>query len=230
VFKDRFSGAEDFYKYNDTIEPDPIRGLAQRRPNFIPDVANCELPLDNRRSPGARRIQPFMTNNEFYIWIGQYEIGRYSKAHSHSSSAVLICIKGKGWTHSWPEKEGVTPWKDGKEHLVKRIDYEPVGMVTAAPGADNWFHQHFGACDGPFRLMAWYGPNLPGRQAGVPGEKMSDRGAIEIPDGGSALPYWMEDPKVHQMFKEALAKVGMESRMDPEWYKPGAKAGVVAGA
>ena len=101
-FRDRFSGADDFYKYKDDIEPDPVRGLAMRRTNFIPDVVNCDLPLDNRRSPGWRRVEPFMTGNTFYLWIGQHENGRYSKAHAHTSAAVLICLRGKGYTYTWP--------------------------------------------------------------------------------------------------------------------------------
>ena len=103
-FRDRFCGADDFYKYNDDIEPDPVRGLAMRRTNFIPDIVNCDLPLDNRRSPGYRRVEPFMTGNSFYFWIGQHENGRYSKAHAHTSAAVLICLKGKGYTYTWPEQ------------------------------------------------------------------------------------------------------------------------------
>jgi len=67
VFRDRFSGAEDFFKPKDDIEPDPVRGLAMRRTNLIPDIVNCDLPLDNRRSPGWRRVEPFMTNNAFYF-------------------------------------------------------------------------------------------------------------------------------------------------------------------
>jgi hypothetical protein len=126
-FRDRFSGADDFYKYKDDIEPDPVRGLAMRRTNFIPDIVNCDLPLDNRRSPGWRRVEPFMTGNTFYLWIGQHENGHYSKAHAHTSAAVLICVKGKGYTYTWPEKLGLTPWKDGKGDQVKRVDYEPVG-------------------------------------------------------------------------------------------------------
>ena len=106
-FRDRFSGADDFYKYKDDIEPDPVRGLAMRRTNFVPDIDNCDLPLDNRRSPGFRRVEPFMTGNTFYLWIGQHENGRYSKAHAHTSAAVLICIKGKGYTYTWPERLGV---------------------------------------------------------------------------------------------------------------------------
>ena len=61
VFRDRFSGADDFYKPKDDIEPDPVRGLAMRRTNLIPDAVSCALPLDNRRSPGYRRVEPFMT-------------------------------------------------------------------------------------------------------------------------------------------------------------------------
>ena len=64
--RDRFSGAEDFFKPKDDIEPDPVRGLAMRRTNIIPDIINCELPLDNRRSPGYRRIEPQMAGNRFY--------------------------------------------------------------------------------------------------------------------------------------------------------------------
>ena len=71
---------------------DPVRGLAQRKTNFIPDVINCELPLDNRRSVGYRRVEPAMTNNQFYFWIGQHETGRYSKAHKHMSAAVLLWL------------------------------------------------------------------------------------------------------------------------------------------
>ncbi|HEX3939428.1 MAG TPA: cupin domain-containing protein, partial [Xanthobacteraceae bacterium] len=93
AFRDRFSGDDDFYKYKDDIEPDPVRGLAMRRTNFIPDIVNCDLPLDNRRSPGWRRVEPFMTGNTFYLWIGQHENGHYSKAHAHTSAAVLICVK-----------------------------------------------------------------------------------------------------------------------------------------
>ena len=103
TFTERFSGADDFFKPSDDIEPDPMRGLAMRRTNLIPDIVNTELPLDNRRSPGYRRVEPSMAGNRFYLWIGQHETGRYSKAHKHASAAVLICVKGKGYTYTWPE-------------------------------------------------------------------------------------------------------------------------------
>ncbi len=222
-FRDRFSGAEDFYKPNDEIEPDPVRGLAMRRSNFLPDIVNCELPLDNRRSPGYRRLEPFMTGNSFYLWVGQHENGRYSKAHAHTSAAVLICIKGKGYTYTWPEKLGPTPWKDGHGDKVQRLDYEPVGLVTAAPGGARWNHQHFSVSKDPFRLTAWFGPHSPGREPGPPGEVHTDYTAMDLNEGGSAIPYSMEDPHIRQEYEETLRQNGVENRMDPAWYEPGAK-------
>ncbi|HTA46293.1 MAG TPA: hypothetical protein VK789_27800 [Bryobacteraceae bacterium] len=227
-FRDRFSGADDFYKPKDDIEPDPVRGLAMRRTNFIPDIVNCELPLDNRRSPGYRRIEPFMTENTFYVWIGQHETGRYSKAHAHPSAAVLICLKGKGYTYTWPEECGVTPWKDGCGEQVKRVDYQYGGMVSAAPGGRRWFHQHFGVSKDPFRLTAWFGPNAPGREPGPSGEKVRDYNAIDIDEGGSAIPYFMEDPFIRREYEATVAREGVASRMDPKWYEPGARTGSAA--
>jgi quercetin dioxygenase-like cupin family protein len=154
AFSERFSGAEAYFKPQDDIEPDPVRGLAMRRTNLIPDIVNCDLPLDNRRSPGYRRIELAMGGNRFYLWIGQHETGRYSKAHKHASAAVLICVKGKGYTYTWPEALGVTPWREGKADQVLRQDYEPVGLVSAAPMSGDWFHQHFGVSKEGLRITA----------------------------------------------------------------------------
>ena len=222
-FRDRFSGADDFYKYNDDVEPDPVRGLAMRRTNFVPDAVNCDLPLDNRRSPGFRRVEPFMTGNSFYFWIGQHENGRYSKAHAHTSAAVLICIKGKGYTHTWPERLGVTPWKDGNADQIKRIDYEPVGLISAAPGGARWYHQHFGVSKDPLRLMAWFGPHNPGREPGPPGEQHIDYTGMDITEGGTAIPYWMEDPFIRAEYETTLNRNGAQNRMAPEFYDRGYK-------
>jgi quercetin dioxygenase-like cupin family protein len=220
-FSDRYSGAEDYFKPNDDIEPDPIRGLAMRRTNFVPDVVNCELPLDNRRSPGYRRIEPSMAGNRFYVWIGQHETGRYSKAHKHASAAVLICLKGKGYTYTWPDVLGMAPWKDGHADKVMRQDYEPVGMVSAAPMSGDWFHQHFGVSKEPLRLMAWHGPNNQrARKAGRPGEQLMDYGAIDLKKGGSAIPYHEEDPAIRREFEQNLAREGLTSRMEPSRYEP----------
>lgn len=219
VFNDRFSTEDDFYKYKAEVEPDPVRGLAMRRTNFIPDAVNCDLPLDNRRSPGWRRIEPLMTRNTFYFWIGQHEGGRYSTAHAHTSAAILICLKGKGYTYTWPEHLGPTPWQDGNADQVRRIDYIPGGMVTAAPGGARWYHQHFSASKEPLRLTAWFGPHNPGRDPGAPGTKHIDYTAMSIPEGGTSIPYWLEDPYLRHEYEAILKSEGETSRMEPSLYE-----------
>jgi len=101
-----------------------------------------------------------------------------------------------------------------------RQDYEPVGMVSAAPMAGDWFHQHFGTSKGPLRLVAWHGPNNhPALKAGRPGEKMADIWAIDINKGGNAIPYHMEDPAIRTEFEATLALEGVASRMNPAFYE-----------
>lgn len=227
-FSDRYSGNDDFFKSVEDVEPDPVRGLAMRRTNFVPDLVNCELPLDNRRSPGYRRVEPHMAGNRFYFWIGQHETGRYSKAHKHMSAAVLLCLKGKGYTFTWPAELGLNPWADGNGDKVRKQDYEYGGLVSAAPMSGDWFHQHFGISKDPLRVSAWHGPNNQrSRKAGLPGEKLMDYGAIDLKKGGSAIPYSDEDPYLRQEFERRLAEEGLQTRMKPEFYSDAAAGDAV---
>jgi mannose-6-phosphate isomerase-like protein (cupin superfamily) len=219
TFRDRYDGSADYFKSHDDIEADPLRGLAMRKTNIISDVFNTDLYLDNRRSPGYKRVEPRMAGNVFYQFIGEHENGVYSKAHAHASAAVLICIKGKGYTYTWPVELGVTPWKDGNADKVIRQDYEGVGMVSAAPMNGDWFHQHFGTSEEPLRLLAWYGPNNHrAHKAGLPGQKAIDEGAIDIKDGGTAVPYYDEDPFIRAEYLETLAREGVTSRMSDDLF------------
>ena len=57
------------------------------------------------------------------------------------------------------------------------------------------------------------------RKPGLPGEAITDRGAIDLKKGGDAIPYYEEDPYLRKEFEATLAKeLGMESRMNPKLY------------
>ena len=49
---------------------------------------------------------------------------------------------------------------------------------------------------------------------------MTDYGAIDLRDGGTAIPYDMEDPYLRKEFEETLRKEGAETRMEQELYQP----------
>ena len=42
-------------------------------------------------------------------FITQYPPGRYSRAHYHGAGAVLVCLRGAGYTFNWHRELGPTP-------------------------------------------------------------------------------------------------------------------------
>ena len=218
--KKRYDPGKDSFEPAEGLEEDPARGLAMCRTNIIPDVFSTELYLDNRRVPGYRRMEPKMSENLFYQYIGQFPAGRYSRAYSPGEAASFVCIGGKGYSYIWPQDLGPTPWRDGHGDEVLRQDYEHLSMMSAAPMKCGWFHQHFATGSEPLRLLAWYGPNNHrAQQAGVPGEMVPDEGVIDITEpGGTSVPYWLEDPHVRDDFAETVAREGTENRMEDRFY------------
>ena len=229
-FEDRWGGnLEDYWSPNDDVVPQPVRGRAMVKSNFLADISTSYLPLDNNRGPGFRWIAPDQVGNKMIQgWIAEYPGGRYAKAHFHASGAVLVCLNGAGYSITWPRDEGgVTPWKDGKGDLVKVQEYVPGGLISAAPGPSNWFHQHFAVSKEPFRVFNYTGtmPGNPesGRQRELDDAKEGEfvKQHADITDGGHAIPYYMEDPYVRQMFEEKLKEAGTVSTMPEEVYTEG---------
>jgi quercetin dioxygenase-like cupin family protein len=223
TFPDRYKDGDEgaFSPPSETMAT-PELGRAMWETNLIPDVVNCELPLDNQRSPGYRRIEPKMAGGYFWGFIGEHVPGRYAKAHAHTSGAVLVCVKGRGYTMLWPGSSGTTPWKDGRADRVERIDYGSGGLVAAAPGGGDWFHQHFGVSREPLRFVVFYG-GLPGyqyAQYGLGGRKSTWMNE-DIEHGGTSIAYHREDPYIRETYERELAKADVRSRMDQALYEGG---------
>lgn len=221
VFRSRFELTDDYYNPSDETYASPDRGRAMWRTNLIPDIVRCELPLDNQRSPGYRRIEMHMARGTFYTFVGEHPTGRYSKAHYHQSGAVLIALKGKGYTFNWPREAGVRPWENGNGHLVERVEYVAGGLVAAAPGGGDWFHQHFAVSKEPLRLLVFSG-GLPDRRYSTytprPGQP-SVHGNFDLEKGGRSIGYAQEDPRIREEYKKALAEDGVEFNMPESLYQ-----------
>ena len=54
-FSRRFTGEDDYFKPVEDIHADPVRGLAMRLTNVIPDIVTCELP---RGQPPLLQLPP----------------------------------------------------------------------------------------------------------------------------------------------------------------------------
>jgi len=222
VFAERFDGSDDYFKPKTDLEAEPVRGRAAIRSNVFSDVVNCELPLDNQRAPGYRRIQPyfsgFVADATTGGFVAQYPSGRYSKAHYHQSGAVLVCLRGKGYTYNWPVDVGPHPWQTGHEDTVDICEYGPGGLVAAAPGGGNWFHQHFSVGRDPLRVINyWGGPT--GRWGMFDEQEENKDGEVKagnlfgINEGGRTILYPEEDPFIRKYYAQRLRDEGVEMQM-----------------
>lgn len=219
-FSDYYHEQGDFYKYDDAWYAIPTTERAQLRANFYPDIVNCELPLDNHRAPGYRRVQPGWSgfrDEALGTFIAEYPVGRYSRAHYHTAQAVLVCLKGAGYTFSWPRDLGTTPWKDGRGEEVNRVDYVPGGLVAAAPGGGDWFHQHFAASREPFRVFNMWGGPLPSNYRAFD-SRSGAAGNLNLRQGGHSIGFAEEDPYIRSTFEAELARLGLGSTMPEELY------------
>lgn len=216
VFDDRYGEGTNYFKPAERLGTSPLSGRYVNRSNLVPDTINCEVPLENQRGAGHRHFSWHLSANTFQGFLAEYPPGRYSKAHYHESGPVLLCVRGKGYSITWPIELGIRPWESGNGHLVKRQDYVPGGIVSAAPGGHNWYHAHFGTAKEPFRVIAFLG-GYPRPVSGKPGDETTWN--LDQSQGGNTIEYRDEDPQIRKDYVEALRKEGAEFRMPETVYR-----------
>jgi hypothetical protein len=115
-------------------------------------------------------------------------------------------------------------------------EYVAGGLVSAAPGPADWFHQHFAFGQEPFRVSLYNG-NVPGMSGGFgfggggdeePGSTRLYASHTNIDEGGVAIPYYMEDTYLRSYFEEKCRQEGTSVTMPPQVYtKAGANIRVI---
>ncbi|MFC1978279.1 hypothetical protein ACFLWS_08510, partial [Chloroflexota bacterium] len=127
-------------------------------------------------------------------------LGIYPKGHYHAAGAVLVCIKGKGYSYNWHKDLGQRPWETGNGHLVKVQEYIPGGLEAAAPGGGDWFYQYLGVGKDPAVrvLNMWTGPTFVGGAGEEPEKEIVAGNIYGIEDGGHSINYRNEDPHVRR--------------------------------
>jgi oxalate decarboxylase/phosphoglucose isomerase-like protein (cupin superfamily) len=188
-FTDRFNG-----------EPEYFAGRGEQRgllldTNFVADAINLPLVSAKERGAGGGHIRFSMARGHMNSHISQFPIGTYKKAHAHGPGAHVIIMSGEGYSLMWPE---------GEE--PKRYEWKE-GSLIVPPNL--WYHQHFNTGTTPARYLAFKAEGVAIRNAqGVPKAWISRR------LGGDQIDYADESPRIRQWFTEALARRGLESRME----------------
>jgi quercetin dioxygenase-like cupin family protein len=132
VFKDRFSGEEDYFSPKGKALPNLVW-----RSNFIADVFNFRL-----QERSVRGVNFEMSNNTMRSHVAEFPVGTYKMAHRHGPGAHVLILTGKGFSLMWEE---------GKPK--EKLDWGPSAFF-APP--DMWFHQHFNTGTEPARYFAMH--------------------------------------------------------------------------
>jgi hypothetical protein len=219
MFRDMNFIFNNYYTFNDRFDAEAESfsgaGVAYERrgrrvwdTNVVSDVRKLELFASKKRGAGGSNIQIELGENAMAVHISEFPVGTYKKAHRHGPGAHVVIIGGEGYSLMWPE---------GEE--PKRFDWHD-GTIIVPP--ERWFHQHFNTGAKPARYLAI---RAGGSKFGRPWGKdtnMSQEKSLK--EGGDQIEYEDEDPKIRQMFEEALKKSGAKSGMEAVIAKEKAKA------
>lgn len=199
IFADRYAGEQDYFSPKGKLYKREGKPGMVWESNFIADAKSHQLIEYQERGAGGRNIKFYLANNFMGAHISEFPVGTYKKAHRHGPGAHVIILAGVGFSLMWQEGEP-----------IGRYDWREGSLIVPPEG---WFHQHFNTGASPARYLAlrpWGGKIRQPRKYS---------GTEDIKKGGDQIEYRDEDHAVRQMFEEALAKSGLESRMAPFYEK-----------
>jgi uncharacterized RmlC-like cupin family protein len=196
-FADR-QGAPGFFAGDGNFVPvRPGRNMWET--NFIPDLSAFELKQWDQRGAGGSNMMFILAEGTMHAHSSQMPVGTYKKAHRHGADFHVFAVTGHGFSLLWYE---------GDRDFV-RVDWQH-GVVFAPP--DQMFHQHFNTAAHPARYLAVAMGSL--RYPFTTDKRRVFMGMdVSVKDGGCQIEYEHQDPRIHKMFLQELAKHGVRSGM-----------------
>ena len=198
-FSGRFGDAARFRGEGEFVEVAPGRHMWET--NFVPDLADFELPAWAARGAGSRNLKFVLADATMHAHVSEMPVGTYKKGHRHHPDFHVFTVTGHGYSLLWYE---------GDEEFT-RINWRH-GVVYAP--ADQQFHQHFNTAAHPTRYLAVaYGglryPFTEERRQHFLGVDKS------VSEGGRQIDYADEDPRIRVLYEKELAVSGLTCAMPP---------------
>ncbi len=167
--------------------------------NFIPDLARFKLRKWAKRGAGGSNMMFVLADGSMHSHMSEMPVGTYKKAHRHGADFHVYCVTGTGYSLLWYEEA---------DDFV-RVDWRH-GVVFAPP--DGMYHQHFNASADPARYLAVAFGGL--RYPMTAAKRAVFMGMdVNVRDGGAQIEYEDQDPRIHRIYLDELAKNGGTSRM-----------------
>lgn len=190
VFRGRYSEEADYFSSKGNSLPGRVW-----ESNFVPDVRSFKLIEWKERGAGGTNVRFQMSHTIMGPHVSEFPVGTYKKAHRHGPGAHIVILNGTGYSLIWPE---------GGKRI--KVDWK-VNSLFAPP--DRWFHQHFNTGREPARYLALKASG----SAKYKGIRKSYKTETDIKLGGDQIEYKDEDPEIRRLFREELARNGVEWRM-----------------
>src|SRR4051812_45496265 len=186
-----FAGEGDFIAYKP--------GSHMWETNLVPDLTRIELKSWEARGPGSTSLIFILANGTMGAHSSEIPVGSYKKAHRHDSGRHVFSVTGSGYSLAWYEGE--------PEFL--RIPWQH-GVVYAPP--DGMFHQHFNISASRARYLATGIGSR--RYPFLETKRRSEREVdLSVKQGGRQIEYEDQDPRIHKIWLEEMARAGLEPKM-----------------
>lgn len=191
-------GGEDYFSGEGLFIPKrPGRHMWET--NFVPDLAKFELQKWDARGAGGSNIMFVLADGTMHGHMSEMPVGTYKKGHRHGADFHVMCVTGQGYSLFWYEGD-----KD-----FTRVDWKH-GTIFAP--TDMIFHQHFNTSPFPARYLATACGGL--RYPVMEEKRRIFMGMdVDVKKGGAQIEYEDQDPRVHQIFLDAIRKTGAKSGM-----------------
>jgi mannose-6-phosphate isomerase-like protein (cupin superfamily) len=208
VFKNRMGKESYFQGEGEMCETQ--RGRFMWQTNFVSDLSRFELKAWDRRGARSSNMRFALAEGIMHAHTSEMPVGTYKKGHRHGPDFHVLILKGEGYSLFWHE---------GDADFI-RIDWRP-GVVFAP--VDQIFHQHFNTSPFPARYLATAMGSL--RYPFTAQKRQVFLGVDQdVKAGGCQIEYAAQDPRIHALYLQELAKNGVASGMG-EYIDERASAG-----
>jgi uncharacterized RmlC-like cupin family protein len=168
--------------------------------NFVPDLGSFGLQEWKERGAGGSNIMFVLGDGTMHAHVSEMPVGTYKKGHRHGADFHVFAVSGEGYSLYWYEGEKEIQRFDWKHGAV----FAPTNML---------FHQHFNTSTEPARYLAVAFGGL--RYPFTEDKKKTFMGMdVDVKAGGRQIEYEDQDPRIHQIYVDELAKKGLTPRMD----------------
>jgi mannose-6-phosphate isomerase-like protein (cupin superfamily) len=197
-FPERVGRAASFAGEGEFVPVAPGRHMWET--SHIPDLGSFALPEWEARGAGNRNINVILSDSSMHAHVSELPAGTYTKGRRHDAGVHVMAISGAGYT---------LVWKPG-DAVFERLELRP-GSVFAL--TDETLHQHFNPGGEPLRYLAI---SIGSDRYPMLARKLKRRQVFDadLKDGGLQIDYQDQDPRIHAIWREEIARTGAASRME----------------